>query len=217
MFKLVLARLDSKANARLNVSPRAGGRVLLPDPVKVDMNNGKSFTMNINGGGYFLWGGQNEISADKSVLNFAKGVTELAPDFQSMGKSDAGDFSVVINGTHTLRIDTTGRAEDMPIFHQPDSFIVTGAPLLEGVYYGLDSTAGREWLITDRRNGVGAADFIMSHDGEYRTSVRVEGDKLFLRVDKDGGGGCNAGAGAFVAALLGCAVVLRKRMRLKKQ
>ncbi|MCL2010144.1 MAG: hypothetical protein FWG71_06305 [Synergistaceae bacterium] len=201
--------LDSKADARLNVSPRTGGRVLLPDPVKVDMNNGRSFTMNVNGGGYFLWGGRNELFADKSALNFEAGVTELAPDFQALGKPAAGNFSVVIDGIRHLRIDTTGRAADMPMFHQPDSFTVTGTPLLEGVHYGPDFAAGKEWLITDRRHGVGAEDFTMSQNGRYRTSVRVEGDKLFLRVDKAGGGGCDTGAGALALALLGGAVVLR--------
>ena len=173
-------RLDSRANAQLNIAPGTGGRVLLLDPVRVDMTGGRIFSMHIRGPGYFLWAGRNEMYADASRLYFENGVTELAPDFEILGR---GNLAVHIREGHTLRMNTTGRAGALPMFSGPDSFTVTGTPVLEGLYYGLDPVNDRRWLVTDRRSGVDADRFSLPRSALFDTALYADGDSLFLGID----------------------------------
>ncbi|MDR3349477.1 MAG: hypothetical protein LBO03_07735 [Acidaminococcales bacterium] len=52
------------SDAALIVQAEAGGVVLLFDPIAVNQNNGKTFSMRVTGNGVFLWGGDNTFALD---------------------------------------------------------------------------------------------------------------------------------------------------------
>ncbi|MDR0816214.1 MAG: hypothetical protein LBN28_02275, partial [Desulfovibrio sp.] len=82
----------SKVDATLNIdmqmiSWNRFSTVALYDPFYVYQNNGKTFTMNVNGPGQFIWGGNNEIFVDsvdaKNIINLNAGTnTTLLEDFR---------------------------------------------------------------------------------------------------------------------------------------
>jgi hypothetical protein len=54
----------AEANAKLVIDTAPGGTVALYDPVEVNQNNGQTFHMLVQGGGYFDWAGENRFTVD---------------------------------------------------------------------------------------------------------------------------------------------------------
>jgi len=57
----------AEADAKLIVAPETGGLVQLYDPLWVNQDGDKSFTMEVQGGGFFLWGGNNVFTLDNAA------------------------------------------------------------------------------------------------------------------------------------------------------
>ena len=54
----------SRAHVVLTIDTAADGATYLYDPIYVEQNNGKTFTMEVTNGGEFYWGGDNKIIVD---------------------------------------------------------------------------------------------------------------------------------------------------------
>ncbi|MDR3299982.1 MAG: autotransporter outer membrane beta-barrel domain-containing protein, partial [Candidatus Accumulibacter sp.] len=94
----------SNADAILNIDADTGGTVALYDPIKVVLNNGRTFNMNVNGAGDFLWDGANTITSAAGEINLNAGKTTLLPDFELT----ASNHDVKINDTATLYLAGAG-------------------------------------------------------------------------------------------------------------
>ncbi|MDL2266684.1 autotransporter outer membrane beta-barrel domain-containing protein [Desulfovibrio sp. OttesenSCG-928-G15] len=179
--------LSSLADAVLNIAPATKGRVALFDPLRADMDNGKSLTVNLSGGpgSQTLWGGKNELDAEGGAsVAFVSGNTELAPDFQLASRTGK-NLAVSFGFAHALRVNLTGRLAELPYFAKPVSFTASGsgAGTVAGVYYGLDSTAKKEWLITNARGAMDENSFTLADGPLFTTSLRTRGQSLFMRLD----------------------------------
>ena len=160
--------MDSKADAKLNIITLSRGAVILGDPIKIDMNNGKIFTMYIDSDGDFIWHGFNEFYADKSVIHFFSGLAGLRATFQAVG-----NYDVIIEHDFILRLSFENRDFEKPFFSLPNSFTVNGTPNLVIVGYASDN----EYLITDKRGDTDENSFIVSPGYE----LRVDGEMLYVR------------------------------------
>ena len=110
----------SAENAALNIYPAAGSEVALHDPVTVDMNNGRRFTLNMNGAGTFYWDGNNTFAAQGgSQVNLFGGSTILGNSFQLGSNSNP----LQVNAGAGSRLEFMGhRDPSTPMFD------FTGAP-----------------------------------------------------------------------------------------
>jgi hypothetical protein len=91
----------SAANAVLKIDTKTTGTVVLHDPIRVDLNNGKTFTMTATGAGDFLWGGENRISADGGASFTLSGNTTLLSGFTL----NAPGSTLTIRSGSTLRVN----------------------------------------------------------------------------------------------------------------
>ncbi|MCL2064648.1 MAG: hypothetical protein FWG98_09810 [Candidatus Cloacimonetes bacterium] len=160
--------LDSKADAKLNISPSYSGIVALFDPIKIDMNNNKIFTMNINGEGIFFWDSVNEFHADHNFINFISGTTIIESKFNAIG-----NYEVVISPAHTFRLNLQYRDPEIPIFSHPLNFTVQGTPQI--IIVG--NLIEKEYLFTNKRHELNESSFILTSGYE----LHVVGENLYMR------------------------------------
>lgn len=91
----------SQGDAALNIS--GNGVVRLLDPVRVDMNNGRDFTMRKTGSGRLVWDGVNTLSAANGTVsvNLDQGVVELGADFTARAGAGTDAFNVTVGTAST--------------------------------------------------------------------------------------------------------------------
>lgn len=131
-------------NAEADLSQKDGvfniinnGRMEILDPLTVDLNNGKSFTMNVEGEGSIFLAGKNTISAQGGTeINFSQGATELTKDFSLVVVNDASsnfDLSLTKAGASPNSFIFDSRREsamiDLTGAGNTKSFLVEAAAL----------------------------------------------------------------------------------------
>lgn len=74
----------SQVDGILNIETEGNGLVMLFDPIFVNQNSGKVFTMNVSGDGRFFWSGDNKFIVDtqdpRNVVTFGAGTSTLLLD-----------------------------------------------------------------------------------------------------------------------------------------
>lgn len=152
---------NSLGNAVLNISPDVGGTVALYDPINVDINNGHSFTMNVNGPGTFIWGGINSlnvIGSGTDTVNLNNGTIILQPDFRLT--SSAGDLTVnispdvgnTVNVSDPIRVGVSNNHSFTMNINGPGKFIWGGVNQLDVSGVGTNTVnfnSGRVFLRPD--------------------------------------------------------------------
>ena len=125
---------SSNFDVVFNMKPESGGRVVFDDPVTVNMNGGKSFTLNSVGQGTFYWGGANDFNADGGAyLNFKSGLNILGSDF-SLTSSAGNDLFVSMASGAVVQVDLAGRDRNLALFDQVTDFSSDRASLGIGSY-----------------------------------------------------------------------------------
>jgi hypothetical protein len=174
---------NSVVDAILNISPDASGTVALYDPVSIDVNNGHSFTMSINGPGNFIWGG--DLSSNPSgstIYSFNSGRVVLQPDFSL--SAPMGNYVVNLTGGATgvtLVPVLTSRNQSLAIFNSPSSFTVTGGQVvIDPVYTGSYFSGSQSWLLTNASGTVTAGNFTTASNASFTSSIYHSGSDLYI-------------------------------------
>lgn len=185
----------SESDALLTVSGE--GRVALLDPVTVEMNNGKNFSMTKSGSGTLAWGGRNVFTTDGGVVDIRIGSGNLwvSDSFTARAEGGATDYSVSIGSGVTIAFQMT-RDEDTAMFDFANagskSFTVArGATLTTGLAREIFS---RDWEFAivsgaDADNLTAAErDIKFVQEGNlpyYDLDLLVRGDTLYATVSFD--------------------------------
>lgn len=93
---------SSSSNMALAIS--GSGTLDLRDPVQVDLNNGKSFSMTQDGSGLFKWGGANIFDAQGGSSVALNGLTELYNGFSLTTTLDGGLVSLSVADSAKLQL-----------------------------------------------------------------------------------------------------------------
>ncbi len=193
--------LDSKGDGVLNIRPLAAGRVVLYDPIAVDMNNGKRFDMYIDGtGGRFLWGGRNvtDAAGGASIVFRNESATTLFGDYtlttNRLAAGETNPLIVSVDSGATITFDPTREAETaMFDFTNASNAGENGAFNVDpGATLGVDTerrllSIQAEYLVADGAGtndvAVGAANFVAGN-AVVEFHVR-DGNQLWVAVDYD--------------------------------
>lgn len=145
-------------NFVFNIEASSNGLVALMDPLKVDLNNGKTFTLiNHAQGGTFIWDGVNDLSAGGgSFINLESGSkTIFEKGFHLHNAGSGNTISVDLDGGADLTMVLTGRNKNMALFE--DATITGDAGANLAVVYQGFADYNDSWLLSDAATVQGAA------------------------------------------------------------
>ena len=178
------------------------GAVALMDPLRVELNNNKSFTLNRedeSGLGLFIWGGENTLSttgSGSSSIGLLSGLSQVLKNFTV--KNIQGVMNLAFGGGHTLGLNLVGRDPNQAMFDftgnskgqltiAPNTVIKAGrsASAYSGRYLMIDGYALTEEEL---------ANFVLENvPGKVQMKLEYDPDskKLWLVVEytPDGSGG----------------------------
>lgn len=146
----------NQTNITVNIKADAGGTVALLDPIKVDLDNGKTFTLvNHDTGGRFIWDGVNDLSASGggSVTLESGSSTIFEKGFHLHNAGSGNAINVDVDNGANLTMMLTGRNKNMALFEDAAIIGATGANL-SAVYQGFADYNG-SWLLSEATTAQG--------------------------------------------------------------
>jgi hypothetical protein len=160
-FRNILDDSTSNANAVLKIDTgsneegeKGTGTVALVDPIWVELDGDKTFTVTVSGEGNFLWGGKNEVTAAGGSITLGGGTTKLL-----------SDFKLNVSSTHEVSVVSEATLD----FEEGADLKVKGMTIESGGTLSIDADMG-SWL-TSQTNALSGG------------SLRLTGDKVTCSQD----------------------------------
>lgn len=139
-----------------NIVAEDGGKVAMLDPITVDLNNGKAFTLiNHDHGGDFIWNGINNVSAaaGATIVLEATSNTTFMEGFHLHNAGSGNAITINLDNSANVNMVLSGRNQNMALFEDADIINDAGAKL-NAIYYGFTDYTG-SWLLSDAATAQG--------------------------------------------------------------
>lgn len=161
----------SQTDVTVNVKAALKGTVALLDPIMVELDNGKSFTLTNHGtGGQFIWDGVNDLSADGgSFITFESGSDTIFKEGFHLHSSNSDSITIDLDNGANLTMVLSGRNQNMALFEGVDITNSAGAAL-EAVYYGFTDQSG-SWVLSDHDTTAQAIDLTLTDSYDSLTGA----------------------------------------------
>ena len=161
----------TETDVTLNINARQDGVVALQDPLRVDLNNGKTFTMVNSSAGTFMWNGINDLNADGgSSLLFRNGSNTLfGPGLHVHGGSP---ITLDLDNGANLTVNLTGRNPNMAVMEDVDVINSNGATL-SGVYLSFEDAQG-SWRLFEHGTAPQGTNIAVVTTEDLKNGTRTE-------------------------------------------
>lgn len=140
----------TQTDVTINVVAQTEGVVSLLDPIKVALDNGKTFDLvNHDAGGRFIWSGINDLSADGgSFVTFEDGSNTSLTKGYHLHSIGGNDITVDFDGGAVVDLQVYKRNKDMAFFEDATIAGTNGSSIgVAGYYSFFDDKA--TWIVAD--------------------------------------------------------------------
>jgi hypothetical protein len=137
------------SDAKLIISPAAGGVVALYDPIGVEQKGSYTFNMEVRGSGEFIWGGDNIFHLESPINGTIQLYSGSTTTLLNKALSDGKPF--LLHGSKAPFVFTVDKGATLRVMGD-DQMDVLGAKLSGNLYFNLDNDDGSGNLSALRRS-----------------------------------------------------------------